>query len=256
MMRSVKGLLLIGLLVFIPFEVMAESSFDGLFQRGNEHFAAGDFSAAQDAYQTIVNQGGMDASVLYNLGNCHLKQGDIGWAILRYRQAIRIAPHDPDIIANLDVARSLVPDKIENSEASGIGVLLTRYASGLGSLMLTLLTAVTWLLTCGIIVVSAYSRRRRTRRKLTRVAICMGILFLGFSTLLTALVYEYHGIEYAVAVGDPVIARGGPGEHFTEVYQQQPGYEMKIKRYQDGYAEVSLANGYTAWVPGSSIAAI
>jgi len=42
--------------------------------------------------------------VYYNLGNACFRQGKLGFAILNYEQARRLAPRDPDILANLRFA--------------------------------------------------------------------------------------------------------------------------------------------------------
>ena len=45
-----------------------------------------------------------------NLGNAWLKAGQIGRAVRAYRQAEALAPRDPDIRANLQIARNQAGD--------------------------------------------------------------------------------------------------------------------------------------------------
>ncbi|MCD4655688.1 tetratricopeptide repeat protein [bacterium] len=241
------------LVLVIPTNGFAESSFNALYARGNQHFEAGDFVAARDAYSTIIKQGGIDASVLYNLGNCYLKLTDIGHAILCYRQALRIEPGDEDILSNLTVARSLVREKIDIPAANGLYHWFVDVSQFMGIRLITVVTAVFWVISSVVLIIATMARRKRIRRKLFRGTFVSVIIFVVFAGLLFVLINEQQWTEYAVAVGSPVIARNGPGEHFTEVYQQHPGYEMKIKRRQAGWVEVLLANGYTAWVPNGTI---
>lgn len=57
----------------------------------------------------IATDGGTPAvsgAKLFNAGNACLREGRIGEAILNYERASLLAPHDPDIAANLMLARS------------------------------------------------------------------------------------------------------------------------------------------------------
>lgn len=75
------------------------------FDRVNAMFEAGDFAAAAAAYEEVLRENGPRASVYYNLGNSHLRIGDYGPAILAYERAKLLTPRDPDLRANLALAR-------------------------------------------------------------------------------------------------------------------------------------------------------
>ena len=83
--------------------VIAESSVT--LEQGNELFNSGKFTEASDIYQTLIDQDGANASLLYNLGNSQYRAGDYGRAILSYERAKLLTPRDPDLHANLELAR-------------------------------------------------------------------------------------------------------------------------------------------------------
>src|SRR5690606_41205497 len=58
--------------------------------------------------EQLIQGGTVSPAVLYNQGNALLRLGRLGEAIARYRQALRLSPRDPDVIANLELARSRV----------------------------------------------------------------------------------------------------------------------------------------------------
>lgn len=82
--------------------IAAESS---LFDQANRQFKDGDFAAAATVYQEILDAEGPSASVLFNLGNCEQRLGKFGPAILAYERARLLTPRDPDLLANLALAR-------------------------------------------------------------------------------------------------------------------------------------------------------
>jgi len=93
--------ILLGLLAL----VFSSSAFSAGIDDANKLFQTGDFSAAATAYQKVVDTEGPSAAVLYNLGNSHYRLGHYGPAILAYERAKLLAPRDPDLQANLNLAR-------------------------------------------------------------------------------------------------------------------------------------------------------
>lgn len=75
------------------------------FDAANQQFTAGDFAAAAAGYEQILAARGPCAAVLYNLGNSYQRLGRIGPAILAYERARLLTPRDPDLLANLALAR-------------------------------------------------------------------------------------------------------------------------------------------------------
>ncbi len=75
------------------------------FDRANQQFHAGDFTGAAAGYGKILTDDGPDAAVLYNLGNSYQSLKQYGRAVLAYERARTLTPRDPDLLANLTMAR-------------------------------------------------------------------------------------------------------------------------------------------------------
>ena len=75
------------------------------FESANNDFFQGKYSEAAHAYEAILVQRGYSAPVLFNLANAQQRGGHVGQAILNYERAALLSPNDPDIAANLNVAR-------------------------------------------------------------------------------------------------------------------------------------------------------
>ena len=71
------------------------------FKAANKLYDAGKFAEAAAAYEKLEPK---TAHVFYNLGNAWFRDGKLGLAILNYERARRLAPRDPDILANLKFA--------------------------------------------------------------------------------------------------------------------------------------------------------
>ncbi|MES2438510.1 MAG: tetratricopeptide repeat protein [Verrucomicrobiota bacterium] len=81
------------------------SVFATAFDDANTRSKAGDFTGAAEAYEKILAEEGPDSAVFFNLGNCYQGLRRYGPAILAYERARLITPRDPDLLANLALAR-------------------------------------------------------------------------------------------------------------------------------------------------------
>ncbi len=75
------------------------------FDDANQQFKSGDFAGAAASYEKILAADGPRAAVFYNLGNCYQSLKQYGPAILAYERARLLTPRDPDLSANLALAR-------------------------------------------------------------------------------------------------------------------------------------------------------
>lgn len=109
-----SGLLLIGaaLLLLVVFSaglhvVMPTAHADPeALAAANKLYEAGHHASAARLYEQIAAQGVDDAAVYYNLGNAYFQQGEVVRAVHSYEHALRLAPRDADIRANLELARA------------------------------------------------------------------------------------------------------------------------------------------------------
>ena len=89
------------LVAVVPSALASPAGDQAAFERANETFAAGNYAAAATEFEALREAGTISAPLLYNLANAEAKAGRPGFAILRYEQALSLAPRDPDILANL-----------------------------------------------------------------------------------------------------------------------------------------------------------
>ncbi len=94
--------LFLGLLCFLLGSLSGSAT---AFDDANQRFKSGDFAGAAAAYEKIIAADGPRASVYYNLGNSYQQLKQYGPAILAYERARLLTPRDPDLLANLALAR-------------------------------------------------------------------------------------------------------------------------------------------------------
>ena len=77
-------------------------------------------------YEKILESGFRSSEVFYNLGNAYFRRHKLGLAILHYEKARKLAPTDPDIIANIRFARQNIVDRAPEPERSFLETILWR----------------------------------------------------------------------------------------------------------------------------------
>ena len=93
------------LVSLLCFFLGANAVFATAFDDANQQFKVGDFAGAATAYEICLTAEGPRAAVYYNLGNSYQSLKQYGPAILAYERARLLTPRDPDLLANLALAR-------------------------------------------------------------------------------------------------------------------------------------------------------
>lgn len=248
-------LIAVALVLTLAAAASAESSApERLYTDAARAYDDGRFQQATVLYDSLLQQGYENAAVYFNLGNAYFRSGQVGYAIWAYREAQHYAPRDPDITANLTVARLAARDRIE-SLPPGFWKQVWQNISNVltfeeGAWLVTGSWCILWLLIAGWLFL------RRQRRWWGT-----GVRFVGTVWLLSALVFggrylQEHNTTHAVVVVAETQAKSGPGQEFDDVFAGHAGLECTIRGKQNGYLLVELANGRVGWVHESDLAIV
>lgn len=224
-----------------------------LLQQGNTLYAKGDYAGAVAQYQTVVDNG-YESSVLYfNLANAYYKTKNIKSAILNYERAKLLNPSDKDIDYNLELAKTLVVDKIEAMPelffVSWTKWVCNRLTSGgwaiisLVSFLMGLVLLLFYLLSAKIIV-----------KKLS--------FWVGTSVLVLSIgsfVFGYQARNVltnrntAIVFKAVVTTKSSPSESGTNLFVIHEGTKIEILDQIGDWREIRIADGNRGWVKASDI---
>jgi tetratricopeptide (TPR) repeat protein len=228
--------------------------------RENPARAAEQYRAAAAGLLALRDSGLRNAALEYNLGNTYFRLGELGRAVLHYRRAERLAPHDARLIANLRYARDQVEPRITATGSSRLAghLLFWHYATSRRErfLALVFLSVVGWPL------LLLWLRERY--RELLGASVRRTLLFLGGVAVVLALaagaslLWQAHDEAlrpHAVVVGHEVPLRLGRGTGSDLALKQPlgPGVELRILQQRGGWLEVRLPNEQTGWLPEESV---
>ena len=101
---------LIGLCCWCSLTGLLAQAESEAFARGTAAYTQGRYVEAIQAYGGLVEAGYASPALYYNLANAYYRNGQTGPAVLYYEQALRLAPGDADVRANLQRVRDEVMD--------------------------------------------------------------------------------------------------------------------------------------------------
>jgi tetratricopeptide (TPR) repeat protein len=217
----------------------------------NALYREGRFAEAADRYREALADGLDGPRIHYNLGNALYRSDELGAAIGHYHLALRMAPRDADIRANLERALAERPAGTPAPSPSWLHAAGSRV---IGTFTLSEFAAFAavcwWIAAAGLVALLIGAGPRRT---VTRVAIVFGVLALTGAGLATARWWSHHHLEHAVVVAESAQMRTGPGESFEVARSVQEGWLLRVLRRDANWAEVVGEAGATGWMPVSAL---
>lgn len=203
------------------------------------------------SFERINGEGGIESGKLfYDIGNIYFRLGDTGRAVLNYRRAEKLMPHDMNLEQNLEYARSRCADKIEAKPETKVFKTLFFWHYDLDLKTRAIFFAIFFALVWVLAAVRLFVKEGWVRNCLIA---CAALSFLmGSSVGLEA--FQQSGNRSGVIVAKEVIARKGDGTTFDPTFKEplHAGTEFRLVEERRGWYYIELADGRRCWVPDSS----
>lgn len=188
-------------------------------------YANGDFAAAISGYMALLEQGGDEGAIYYNLGLSYAQAGDVGRAILSMRRAQAFIPRDEDLIVSLQVLRSERQD-LQGDETHLLDSMAAFTSATLTTSELAVFTYVTWALWSGLAGVALFSKQRRVVMLRTLVVASIPLMFLLASLICREMIGSTRHSAVVVRESSPIMS--GPGDQYLCQYVLHTGTELRI----------------------------
>lgn len=216
---------------------------------GAAAYQAGDFAYSVEAWQNCVDGGFQNADLYYNLGNAYFREKRIGFAILNYEKALLLNPTDADIQYNLNLAKSMTKDKVDDSSIEENPILSflfqTHHFFTLRQQLMFILGLVWFILALcvGRILVANPKTKMVLAFAVLPVAILLGILgcSAGYK------IYRENTYFLGVVVAESADITSGPNDKDQTLNMLSEGTEVEVLQVKDGWVHVRLGekvNGF------------
>ena len=228
-----------------PTDLMAEA---------NAQYERGEYAAAAQQYEALIDRGYQDAALYYNLGNAYFKMDDWGRAVLNYLRAEELSPRDADIRANLELARSKTVDRVESGGESlfaGVSNFARRWVTPGELGIISLLLWIASVLAIGALILWRTLPRRIAVRNGAFAASTATLLSL---LLLLSMLYANPNDDSAVVVASEIDIVSGPGEQYETEFTLHAGAQVRLVDSRQGWLRIALpGDDLQGWAPSTAV---
>lgn len=226
---------------------------DSLIVDANNAYNKGLYDSALSTYQQVIDQGLESGELYYNMGNTYYKNNDIASAILYFEKAKKLLPNDESINYNLNIANSMIVDKIEKVPELFYQQWWNFFYNFLDAdswAIFTLISFALLVITIGIFILS----RKRGNRKLS---FYIGLLFLIITVVSSSLAAQkyYFNIDHkeGIVFTSSITVKSSPTQNAVDLFVIHEGTKVMITDKIDNWVEIKIKNGSVGWLPEKSI---
>jgi hypothetical protein len=223
-----------------------------IFAEGAQAYDREQYDRAIDAWKRLVDRGLGGPDVLYNLGTAHLRQGDLGAAVLYLERAQRVQPDSEDIRAHLEVARARQLDRVVGGDG---GSLLERVATAVPANAASWIFLGAWAGAFALLI----ALRRATATWRSALALAVAVLFalaLPAGLLVGAQVYVAQTVREGVVMKQKLEARELPAPNGKVSFEVHAGLKVRMLNAEGSFVRIQLPNGLVGWAERDGIAEI
>lgn len=226
---------------------------DSLMQIANNAYNAGDYDSAIHVYQKIANKGLESAKLYYNLGNAYFKNGDVPSAILYYERAKKLAPNNEDIEFNINIANSMIVDKIERVPRLFYQRWWNYFYNMFNANAWAIIAIVSWFILVFFIGVFILSKSRGARK----IAFYFGLLFLLISVAVFGLAAQKYvntrEHNEAIVFTPTITVKSSPTMNAVDLFVIHEGTKVRVLDEVNDWVKIRIPNGSIGWLPAHSV---
>ena len=225
-----------------------------IWNDAGEAYVSGNYEQASLSYERILKEYGESFEVYYNLGNAYFKQNMQGPARLNYERALRLDPGNEDILHNIEFAKAMQSDRIDEIKELVFTKWLDNaagrfspetWATTIYALLAALLT---------LIMLFVFSSTTRTK-KLSLLGACLLSLIMGASFFLGTRNRNLRTSNDQAIIYKPVVTvKSAPDLSGADLFIIHEGLKVKVIESQTGWIRIMLYDGKSqGWIPKESL---
>ena len=257
-MRYVDHKKIVMIIIFFMVSIMLSSAVyadnkgagnpEYVFYKGNTFYEEGKYDEAIIEYTGLLEKGLESGSLYYNLGNCYLKRGEHGKAVLNYERAMRLIPRDSDLRANYKFALSEIKYNVSDKRDTFYKKMIFLFDE------LTLNETTAALSTIFVLVILFFAIRLYSIAVRKKFVYIFSVLFICFLVLSVAFYEKFSLIDReAVVTVENSDAGFEPVDNATTHFTLQEGMKIYILQSKKEWTKVRRSDGNIGWVKARDI---
>ena len=224
-----------------------------LFNEATELYNNGEYSAAIENYEQIIENGEHSASLYFNLGNCYYKLNSIGPSIYYYEKALLLSPNNKEIQNNLRFSQNMRLDAIEEmpkTELSRIyNVIVGMFSSDQWAYF-----AVGFVFLFVLAYMAYYFLRSANQKRATFISSILSLVLGVVCILMAYLNYQRHKKDDpAIIFSKEVKVNSEPNNNSSTIFTIHEGTKVNVLDELDDWKRIRIADGQTGWLKDGNV---
>ena len=227
---------------------VAQTSTQNLFKNANDLYKEGKFEEAIEIYKQIEATDVVSSELYYNLGNAYYKLNNVANTIYNYEKALLLDPLNKDAANNLEFARRMTIDNIEELPKTFLQRLEINYLQKLSynqwaklSIAFSFLGAILFLL--------FYFSTISNKKRIYFVTSIFSFLLLIISVFITYHQYQKAiNTKYAIVFSPKVSVNNAPTLNSDDIFELHEGTKVSVLDAVDNWKKIKLADGKIGWI--------
>ncbi|MFO7721367.1 MAG: tetratricopeptide repeat protein [Gillisia sp.] len=226
---------------------------EALFEKANADYNEGNYQEALENYQQILSNGETSAALYFNLANTHYKLNNIAPSVYYYEKALQLKPKDEDIRNNLEFARKMVIDDIEEVPETGLAKMVKNTISKLsfdGWAWMAIICSVIFAIFFLLYYFSAGTKFKRLFFGVSILFLIVSIGSVGFAYQQQASIQNS---QYAIIFAEEVPVRSEPNLRSDELFLLHEGTKLKVLETFQDWIKLELSSGAQGWITKNEV---
>ena len=245
--------LLFLLCIFSVTLFVAQTSNTNLFDKANLNYKEGNYQEAIKLYQEIEAKGAVSSTLFFNLANSYYKLNTVASTIYYYEKALILDPLNTDASNNLEFARRMTIDNIEELPKTFLQRLEINYIQKFSynqwakfAIGFSILFAVLFLL--------FFFENTSNKKRVYFLTSVISFVFLSITTTISYNQYnKAQNKKYGIIFAPKVVVKNAPTINSDEVFTLHEGTKITILDAVDNWKKIILADGKIGWISAENL---
>lgn len=222
------------------------------FDKANIAYRNGDYIAAAELYEKILESGKHSVDVYFNLGNAYFKLEKLGPSVYYYEKGLQLDANNKSIQNNLLYAQQATIDEIIPLTENKLDRLSESIIQSLSANTWAILAILTSILATSLFLMYYFTRRPSLKR-IWFMASMLFVIGIFFTVLMSYMGMKLDDTNFAIVWEKEIEVRDGPTSNSSHIYYLHEGTKVSITYEEDNWARIELADGNEGWVEKQKI---
>lgn len=226
---------------------------DSLMTLANKAYDQQKYDSAIDLYNRVLSEGWVSPKLYYNLGDAYFRKKNLPEAILYFEKAKKLDPNNKNIQYNLNIANSMIVDKIDHVPQFFLKRWWTYFYNLFDANTWTILFLISFALFVLFIGVFFFSRTRKGKQ----ISFFIGFLFLILTVasfgLASQRTYYTKNQKEAIVFTPSITAKSSPSPNSVDLFVIHEGTKVQLLDHVDGWVKIKISNGSIGWLPENAV---